>query len=207
MRVEAFEVSNFKGLRHAQVERLGSLPLITVSGPNGSGKSLLLEAITIAWRGEVGPRPHESVGPWSPNSTLQLTLALAPQEWVEMEVFGNEHGITVEPFSDGMITFQAELQGAGGWTSQQHPQGASQVLRNAPFRRSSRFAAVDFLPADRTIQRGESARIDAGMLGDQQQEEFRQQVFNAFLQNRQIVQLAGVQSYLSSLDYLELVAE
>ena len=63
MRLERFDVRNYKGIAHAEVADLSSLPVVTISGRNGTGKSLLLEAVVGAWSGRY--QMGERVGPWA----------------------------------------------------------------------------------------------------------------------------------------------
>ena len=63
------------------------------------------------------------------------------------------------------------------------------------------------MPADRTIPRGEQAQVNPSLLSEQQTESLRQQVFNSFVQpQRAILNLTGVQPFLASLDYMDMLA-
>lgn len=204
MRIGSVEISNFRGIRRAEIGGTANSPVVTVSGPNGSGKSLLFEAIASVWNPQVRD-PASAIGPWAEEAVIDLELSLTPAETEAAVAFGEKNNMPLDETTPPRLGLR--ITPAQGVQHYEEAHNWRRVLRNEAFRRANRFAEIDFLPPDRTIQRGERANVNPALLGLQQSEQFRQQVIQSYLQNREVVQLTGVQAFLASLDYLELIAD
>lgn len=206
MRIERISVANFRGIREADIDGLAAAPVVTLSGRNGAGKSLLLEAVAILWRQRVVD-PPALVGPWGNDARIEVALSLEHDEWQALAEFGRAFG-GHPALGDPPALLEASVTlnkgGAVTW-----PESAPwmQLVRNQAFQREHPFSHIDLLPADRAIPRGESPTVTPQLLGEEQAEAFRVQVVESVARVRQQVQLAGVQPFLASLDYLELIAE
>jgi len=194
LRIDSFTLINFKGVRHAETSNLASTPVVTISGPNGAGKSLLLEAIAAAWFLHL-PSPETLVGPWGDEARIELSFSFLPEELDALQSFMKR--------DPGRPEFAATLKKTGG-TDWNRPSWAD-LYGNPAFQAQHGFLRLDLLPADRSIPR-EPVGIDPGLLGREKTEQFRLDVMRSVFRNRAVVQLSGVQSYLASLDYLELLS-
>jgi energy-coupling factor transporter ATP-binding protein EcfA2 len=189
--------------------------MVTVSGPNGAGKSLLLEAMTFLWRAGL-PWPGQFnlnplVGPWGGEAVIEAIFTLTEDERQELTQFGRDRA----GISSGDAP--AQLKGRvrvvrGGEYGERKPEVDNDwtplLLWSYDFSQRHPFARLDYMPADRTIPRGEQAQVNPSLLSEQQTESLRQQVFNSFVQpQRAILNLTGVQPFLASLDYMDMLAE
>jgi predicted ATPase len=204
VRLDHVLIRNFRGLRLAEAVDLARSPVVTLSGPNGSGKSLLMEAVALAWRGQWG-QVAEHVGPWGNEARIQLSVTLDESEWVRIVAFARETGMSHEEPVPDRLSVELVMRRNGDIRYEGQNQWWN-IVQNREFRRENPFSEIDVIPADRSIPRGEAAQINPQLLSYQQAENFRQTVLAAMV-NRQAVQLTGVQAFLASLDYLELVAE
>jgi predicted ATPase len=204
VRIESVAVRNYRGIRRAKIDGVSISPVVTVSGPNGSGKSLLFEAIAAVWS-QQWRDPTAAIGPWGEEALIELELSLTVPEFEAAVAFGEKNGMPVD--TEARPRLGMRITAAHGVQTYEEAHSWRRVLRNDAFRREHRFAEIDFLPPDRTIQRGEQANVNPALLGLQQSEQFRQQVLQGYLQSRQVVQLTGIQPFLASLDYLELIAD
>lgn len=213
MRIDAISVSNFRGLARAEVNDLATSPLVTVSGPNGAGKSLLFEAITLLWR---AGRPWGQynlnllVGPWAETSTITITFSLTDPECALLTQYGRSRG---DPLASQdapqKLKVRVEITKEGTHGRLQHyiENEWAKLFWEHSFSQSYEFAHIDYLPADRSIQRGEQAQVNPSLLNVEQVEGLRQQVFDSFIQQRQIFTLSGIQPFLASLDYLDMLRQ
>jgi hypothetical protein len=211
VRIESVTVRNFRGLRRAEVAGVDSSALVTVSGPNGSGKSLLFEAITFLWRAS---RPRgvfvvkSLVGPWAETATVRISLVFTAAERESISVAFKERTDLQGEVPEG-LTAQIVVSkdgDVGSYNTEIDSNWGLAIWREA-VSGIAPFIHLDYLPADRSIQRGEQAQVNPAMLSQEQTEGLREQVFNSFVQQRQILTLSGVQPFLASLDYLDMLAE
>lgn len=206
MRLDGVTVENFRGLRRADIHGLSGEALVTVSGPNGSGKSLLFEAITLLWRSRRGlPGPVvRVVGDWGETGYVSMELALTEPERALATRVASEHGLGLPGDAPERIVLAATLEQTSVRV-QIDDRWADQIWSGA-LRSALPFAEIDYLPADRTIPRGEQANVNPSLLAEAQREQFRQQIVGSFIQHRQVVSLSGVAPILASLDYLDMLA-
>ena len=205
MRISSFRIRNFRGLRLAEIDGLAEAPLITVSGPNGSGKSLLFEAIALV--GRLGHPPYlqrygHLVGPWGEEAELQVGIKLRPSERDALKEYMRDR---IEGDPPEEIVRRAVIRKEGE-VELQEDAWANQ-LRSLEAIRELPFLQLDFLPADRTIPRGEQPNVNPALLGEEQRESFRQQIVSSYIQTRGVVSLSGIAPVLASLDYTDLLAE
>jgi hypothetical protein len=208
MRIDALKITNYRGLKHAEISGLAAAPLVTVSGPNGSGKSLLFEAISLVGRMGLPPVPPTFaplVGPYGDEAELQLSLALGDDETQALETYAEPFTVPPEAGTPTTVVLAARLHRNGSGELVANPW--SQLLRHPDFMRRHPFSQIDYLPADRSFPRGEQASVNPALLGEEQREQFRQQIVNSFIQQRQMVSLSGIAPVLASLDYLDMLAE
>lgn len=208
MRIDALHVANFRGIELATLTDLAQAPLITVSGPNGAGKSLLFEAIALIWR--IIPawerqQIHAArlIGPWGPKCDIEIAVVLSDDELEALAAYSTTVGKPAPADNRAVIAFSLSRDedvvfAADEW---------AQPLWSFDFTSTHAFANVDFFPADRSFPRGEHASVNPSLLSDQQRESFRDQIFNSFVQQRQMVNLAGIAPLLASLDYVDLLAD
>lgn len=212
MRIDSIYIRNFRGIRHAEISDLADASIVTVSGPNGAGKSLLFEALTVLWRsttpwGQLDVK--RLVGPWGDSAELKAVFALTSEEQVALQAFGAdkvepEHGNAPSSMS---LQTRISREGQFGTIEPVVDSRWGQIFWSTDFSSMHSFAHLDYLPADRSIQRGEQAQVNPAMLSAEQTEGLRQQVFNSFVQQRSILTLTGVQPFLASLDYLDMLAD
>jgi hypothetical protein len=213
VRIEGFRVKNFRGLRRAEIDSIADAPVVTVSGPNGAGKSLLFEALMFVWRASLRwPTQRYDlnplIGPWSNETEIGVTFRLTSDESDALSSFRqrNSGGEAADP--PDLVTLKTVVKHGdpiGELSTVADEWG--HILWSPRFAERHAFAHVDYLPADRGIQRGEQAQVNPALLGRQQTESLRDQVVNTFVQQRQILTLTGVQPFLASLDYVDMLAE
>ncbi len=199
MRIDAVRILNYRGIKQAEIDSLGGTPVVSVSGPNGAGKSLLLEAVASIWQQHM-PNAETLVGPWGESAEVEICLLPSGDERAAIADF-SESNVPERP----VLRTTLHQNGTVSHLGESGP--VWKAFRNRVFQREHPFSRLDFLPADRTIPRRESASVNPALLGEEKAAEMRQQVLQRVLQGRQVVQLSGVLPYLASLDYLELVAE
>src|SRR5581483_1680286 len=185
-------------------------PLVTVSGANGSGKSLLFEAITLLWRAGLPWGQYDLrrlVGPFSETCQIALDFKLSTEEREALKAYGVPRGFPLEDqVAPELIKISATVTKRDPVGELiRHADGWARLFWEREFRLTNPFSHIDYLPADRSIQRGEHAQVNPAMLSVEQTEGMRQQVFDTFIQQRQILNLQGVQPFLASLDYMDLL--
>lgn len=219
MRIDRVLVRNFRGLRYAELSGLAASGVVTVSGPNGAGKSLLFEAIAFLWRSALHEGPlnvSPLIGPWEPTTHVELSFELTAEEQAQLKEYAEANEPTMPDESPTDITIAITItnevpadaprgqlgtflrSGSGSWAD---------IFWSRDFAATHPFSHLDYIPADRWVNRGEQAQVNPSLLSEQSAEGLRQQVFNSFVQQRQILNLQGVQPFLASLDYIDLLRQ
>lgn len=165
--------------------------------------------MTVAWR-SLSPWTTQFdlrslIGPWGEAAEVELGVFLTTDERAALEAFGAAHGHTSPTHVPETLTLKAVI--AGEIRVKTGTPDWIRYLAAAPFAAAHPFANLDYLPADRGIQRGEQAQVNPAMLSAAQTEGLRQQVLNSFVQQRQILTLTGIQPFLASLDYLDMLSD
>src|SRR5688500_2773563 len=103
MRLDAFEIRNYRGVALAAAEELAAKPVIVLSGKNGTGKSMVLEALVFCWAQRYGVQ--DRVGPWADEATIEIAIGLSE---TELAVVAEWHERTGRPAPDpsGSYTYR-----------------------------------------------------------------------------------------------------
>lgn len=203
VRIAGMEISNFRGLRHLELDGMEHEPVVLISGANGAGKSLVLEAIYLATGvntfGLPGP---EMIGPWGPRLSVRLNLWLSPDERIKLSELRDSHMPNVEGSAPEYVDISFSTQ-AGG-PNEITGSDWYQLLLYTAQQVGQTFGQVDYLPADRQIPRGEAASISTDVLSEQRRQQLRQQAFQSAT-SRAVLALSGIKPVLATLDYLDLI--
>jgi predicted ATPase len=204
MRIHSFRVINYRGVQHAEIHDLSGLGTVLLSGRNGTGKSLILEALAGAWaqRGLSAA----SVGPWSSEASIEITLALEEEELSSVSDWhlvnrGRPASLTQHP------TYRISVQRFGGTQDVSGDADVINVLRDTEFQRDHPFAVMDLLAAHRQFQTGNNHVVDLGMFDARRLNEQRVQMLDQQIEHRNGMWLPDVGSYLVTLDYQAFLAD
>lgn len=148
MRIDTVRITNYGGIRHAEVSTLAEHSVITVTGRNGTGKSLLLEAIAqvLVDRGPVESR----VGPWGTQYEVLLIVVFdameqkAAAEWLDRRNSSEARKVTDR--------VELGIQGHSNDLRQLGDEWAWSLLRDEGFREAHPFVDLSFLPAVRAVR-------------------------------------------------------
>lgn len=205
MRLSRFEISNYKAIRHASMDRLSDEPAIVISGKNGTGKSLLLEGILATWTGyRVGEIPEECVGPWGDDARIEVEFSLTASEREAAAEWNRQYnnGDTEFPPTVSRVRTWNRFQGAGHNSTSA---GVS-ILTDHRFGRSYGFATVDHIPPNRNISAGRSSlSVDLGIFAETRLEEERKNHLENVLRWRGAYSAGDVLTYLATVDYLDQI--
>ncbi len=174
MRLDAIRISNFRGIKLAELGELAGSPLITVSGPNGAGKSIFFEAIALMWRIiSVWERrqiiPSNIIGPWANETRIDVAVVLAGRERDFLADYAERTGSPTPEDDRAELSLRIQhtddplTLSAAPWAG---------PLWTLDFTTTHSFVNVDFFPADRAFPRGEQAAVNPALLSEQQRESF-----------------------------------
>lgn len=202
MRIEAFEIRNYKGIALARLEGLSAEAVVTISGRNGTGKSLLLEALVGVWSGRHSMTSR--VGPWADTLSVSITVNLTTDERHAVNDWHQRLNGTPAPQND-TLTYTITADKAGQ-TSATADNSTLQALRNPGFQREHPFSVMDLLPADRLVQHAPAPSVDIGMMSQERVEQERQRTLDQLINYRSPLSLPSVSNYLLTLDYQAFIA-
>ncbi|MFF1955979.1 ATP-dependent endonuclease [Streptomyces sp. NPDC058220] len=206
MKIASLLVRNFKGVREFSVEEVSKNPLVILAGKNGSGKSTLFHAVSLAWTGpESSTNYSELVGPWGGHAEIMITFTLTEYERRQISTFQSEAPEDALNCPQ-VITmhFSFNKKNEHRWPTEDH---WPDVLRNATFQKENSFASLDIIPAERSVARDSSVRIDPSLLEHDAIDRIRAEAISSLMDDWSRFTLSDVPQYLTSLDYLDLIAE
>jgi predicted ATPase len=203
MRIESFEIRNYKGVEYAELSGLANQSVVMISGRNGTGKSLILEALVNAWVGRYSL--SERTGPWGDDLTIKMSVTLTEDELGHVNDWLNRQG---QPPALMQESYSFEVS-ASRYTGHMNVpyESVTATLRSEGFRREHGFARLDFLPANRTVSIGPSPTVNLSLLRNDQADEERINLLDQTINYRHAMNLPGVADYLVTLDYQSYLAE
>ena len=202
MRLESFEIRNYKGIALARLDDMAKESVVTISGRNGTGKSLLLEALVGAWSQRY--QMNLRVGPWGDELGIRMTVHLSEDEWASVDAWHQKvHGSPAARSDE--LNF--ELRATATSNSVVKDSQVMTILRSSAFQRDHRFGIIDFLPANRLVPSVPTPTVDLGMLGVERVEQERFSMLDQFINNRAPMTLPSVSNYLVTLDYQAFLAD
>lgn len=201
MRIDSVRITNYGGLRLAEMRGLAQHAVITVTGRNGTGKSLFLEAIAqvLSQRWSPGSR----IGPWGDKAEIRLSVILDEMEQKAVSGWLASRNIFTEKavgkFGDiGMKLTRDSYEMLGDdW--------AIAILSDENFKEVHPFIHVSFLPAVRAV-RGEYHGLDLDSLDPERIRQSRGEGIERALSRGEPFVTPSVSSQLTALDYLDLLA-
>lgn len=209
MRIDSFEIRNYKGIALAHASGLANENVVTISGRNGTGKSHVLEALAAAWNGYS--MLGRSAGSWGSQTAISIEVVLTEDEWAIVdEWISSREGAPSR--TDRMRMSVVAQKGDIYTDGVQHPQiftesAAMNYLLDNSFKRQHRFALIDFVPARRLPSGGRDASVDLSILARKQIDEQREGVLSDILDHGNALSLPTAASYLMTLDYQDHLAE
>ncbi|MFI9375833.1 ATP-dependent nuclease [Streptomyces parvulus] len=206
MKIDSLYVRNFKGVREFDISNLSDVPLVVLAGKNGSGKSTLFLAISLAWRTPDNDSDYSSlVGPWGDSAEVRVSYALTEVEQQRVADFQNDSSLEVYD-CPGIVTMHLKFnrRNERDWPGETF---WPDVLRNTSFQRWNSFCNLDIIPAERSVSRDASVRVDPSVLGYDAVAQLRNEAVTALTSDWSRFTLNDVPQYLTSLDYVDLVSQ
>lgn len=206
MKIDSLYVRNFKGIREFDISNLSDTPLVVLAGKNGSGKSTLFLAISLAWRTPDNDSDYSSlVGPWGNSAEVRVSYVLTDVEQQKVAEFQNESSQEVYECPE-IITMHLKFnrRNEREWPDETF---WPDILRNDSFQRWNTFCNLDIIPAERSVSRDASVRVDPSVLGYDAVAQLRTEAVTALTSDWSRFTLSDVPQYLTSLDYVDLVSQ
>lgn len=202
MRIDTVRITNYGGIRHAEVSTLAEHSVITVTGRNGTGKSLLLEAIAqvLVDRGPVESR----VGPWGTQYEVLLIVVFdameqkAAAEWLDRRNSSEARKVTDR--------VELGIQGHSNDLRQLGDEWAWSLLRDEGFREAHPFVDLSFLPAVRAVRGDAEGSLELDSLDPERVRRSREEGIERALTRGEPLLTPTVASQLTALHYLDLLA-
>ncbi|MER0244545.1 AAA family ATPase [Streptomyces sp. HSW2009] len=205
MKIDSLLVRNLKGIREFSIGDLSSTPLVVLVGKNGSGKSTLLLAIALAWKIPDSDTDYSNlVGPWGDSAEIKTTFVLTETEREMVSAFRNE-GSQEEYACPELVTLHLVFNRRNviRWPDEDY---WPDILRDAIFQRDNSFCSLDIIPAERSVARDASVRVDPSLLEHEAITRLRTEAVSALTTEWSQFTLSEVPQYLTSLDYVDLVS-
>ncbi|MFE5031860.1 ATP-dependent endonuclease [Streptomyces sp. NPDC056683] len=206
VKIDSLFVRNFKGIHEFNIDSLSNTPLVVLAGKNGSGKSTLFLAISLAWTMPDRDTDYSSlVGPWDNSAEIRVTYTLTDIERQKVSAFQNE-ALREEYECPALVTMHLKFnrKNEREWPDETF---WSDVLRNPSFQRENSFCSLDIIPAERSVSRDASVRVDPSLLGHEAIVRLRKEATTALTSEWSRFTLSDVPQYLTSLDYVDLVSQ
>jgi predicted ATPase len=204
VRICHFDITNFKGVRRAKVDRISDEPVVMISGANGTGKSLILRALNMAWHGKF-PGP-EGVGPWGDKTSIEIGISLTEEEFERTIQWATAHAMPLHDV-ERADCYSVRLQCRNGRTSWEVQNPVARTLMNEEFKQENPFAVMDFLPAIRLFPLASSPQVDLELLAPPRITQERREVTNNAHNSNGVATFGSISSYLATLDYRLMLTE
>ncbi|MGW0666442.1 AAA family ATPase [Streptomyces sp. NPDC002746] len=206
MKIDSLLVRNFKGVREFNIEEVSSNPLIILAGKNGSGKSTIFHAVSLAWTTPNSNSDYSGfVGPWGDDTEIEVTFILTEFERRQVSAFRSEDpDDALDCPKIVTMHFSFNKKNMHRWPNEDH---WPDVLRNSIFQKNNSFSSLDIIPAERSVTRDSSVRVDPSLLKHDAITQIRAEAISALTDDWSRFTLSDVPQYLTSLDYVDLVAQ
>lgn len=202
MRIDSIRITNYGGIRHAEVSGLAEQSVLTVTGRNGTGKSLLLEAVAQVL-GNRGPA-ESRVGPWDTQYEVVLIVVFDAMEQKAAEKWLDQR----DSPEATKVADRAELGIRGSSNGYEHlgDEWAWSLLHNESFRETHPFVDLSFLPAVRAVRADAEGALELDSLDPERVRRSRGEGVERALSRGEPLLTPTVASQLTALHYLDLLA-
>lgn len=202
MRIDSFEIFNYKGLHSAKIEGLSTQALVVLSGKNGTGKTLVLEALLLNWTGSTSL--VDFVGPWSDELFIDMTITFSDDDLNAIRGWYERLHQALPALQTSYHLRHSANKLKNEWKLDREDD-LLKTVRSKQFTTAHRFSIIDMLPAHRSINASSNNHVDLGMFDIERVDQERQNQADS-VRYRGGLQLPDVSSYLLTLHYQQFLA-